>query len=704
MGRKAWRRTRLLWIILPLYAILVALAYPTLRQMGEVLRDHKPGVWGMPSWYMVLAVGCVIFALALLAQTVISAARRTDDWKPWVLLLLGLTVFRGLLYSSITPPWQAPDEHAHFEYAALVGELKRVPTLDDLSPELQRRITQSMFDYEHWRLIQREQWLSAPDGFINQSGITVAPPTHTVDNRYLYYPQVGSDPPLYYVFPAVVGILLKDANTALQLYAMRLVTVAMYVLLVGVTAWASRRLFRDQVPVAMASTALVALLPTLTHIGSVVHNDVLAALLATALLGVVVVILQSGLTLGSAALVAVLVTLGFLARGLVFAWVIPFLCFPAVVVAWRRVAWFRYVLSAVVVAGLVGAWVLLTLPSNQARLWISQPARYRATASTLQSAEGRYALAVAGDAREGRTVQNLGAQRTMELRGRTVAVSAQVRTDPDRRGEGRLAVVDQEGSTVFETAFVAQPEWEPVELQFTVPVDALRLQLQLVSSPGSTVYFDQVGAVDLANPSEDLRWVRNGSGEYVRSMGEVWITRLTGRGLVERVFENWRENLAWLVADRWPLVFAFESFWGRFGAALLIQLPTWAFRAIIALCVLSGVGWIVGLCRGWLTARRRTLPEMPHDGRPRPLSMLAVAAVLVSAMAFVPVLAIYGRWAPQGRYLFAAIWPIAVLLVGGWSRLAPKAGQTWLSVAVLLGMVGLDGLAIAELVRFFYGS
>jgi len=269
------------------FAILLVLTYPVLRRVGEVLAHHKPGVWGMPSWYILLIVSYAIFTLVLLAQALLFTLRRTYIWKQWAVLLMALTLVRGLLYGSVAPPWQAPDEHAHFEYAALMGQLKRVPTPDDTSPELQRQIVTSMFDYDLWRLIKREPVASPPEGFLVAAGISDYPPTHVIDNRYLYYPQVGIDPPLYYVAPAIVYASLPDVHIALQLYAMRTTTVLMLVLLIGIVACATVQLFYDDSLLAVCVPAFTAFIPMLAHIGSVLNNDILAAVFSTALLGIV---------------------------------------------------------------------------------------------------------------------------------------------------------------------------------------------------------------------------------------------------------------------------------------------------------------------------------------------------------------------------------------------------------------------------------
>ena len=59
-------------------------------------------------------------------------------------LLAALTLLHSLLYLALLPPWQTPDEPTVFEYAALIGQLGRVPTSTDRDLALERRIADSL--------------------------------------------------------------------------------------------------------------------------------------------------------------------------------------------------------------------------------------------------------------------------------------------------------------------------------------------------------------------------------------------------------------------------------------------------------------------------------------------------------------------------------------------------------------------------------
>src|SRR3990172_4730867 len=68
-------------------------------------------------------------------------------------LLTALAVVHGLLYAFLIPPWQAPDEIAHFEYARLLAERWRPLSLADASPALEAEVIDSLYRFQAWTLI-----------------------------------------------------------------------------------------------------------------------------------------------------------------------------------------------------------------------------------------------------------------------------------------------------------------------------------------------------------------------------------------------------------------------------------------------------------------------------------------------------------------------------------------------------------------------
>jgi hypothetical protein len=683
-----------LGVFLGLGVMGLILGWSQLRALAVTLADAKPGVWGRPTFYGVVGAVYALGLGGLLLSALVGASTPRAARRGALLLLLFAGV-RGILWSALAPPWQAPDEHAHVEYAALMGELGRVPTLADVSPAMQQRITRSMFRHDFWRRIRRPPVAEPPIGFVPQSGITDVPPTNVVDGRFLYYPQMKNDPPLYYVAPALVYALLPRADVTLQLYAMRLATVVLFVGFQAAVLWATRRLFPRRPALVLSVATLLVMLPMLTHIGSVVHNEIAAALVGVLLLGTLIGVLRQGLRRRAALAVLALVLVGWGVKKSTL-WAIPLVVGMGLLAVARRYRWVRRALLALGVVGAVATLVLFALPSQLAPYWT--PRGYRGGVVTCEvAAAGECALRVAGGATAaGVLEQRLLTQAVIDLRGRDVVFEAQVRGAAPGQA-GALAVLDAAGVVMAREDFVAGTDWTPIALPLSVPEDAGRLIVRLSAGPQATIYADQL----------TLPGVQNGSGERVYAMGEallVILGRPLGADTVARRFlDRWRGNLRALLENPRPLRMTFQSFWGNFGAALVVPLPPMAYGALRVLCGMGVVG--LGLCiyrclRGPGKLQSRLVGPTPWQRQA--LWMLGAASALAIAQVVLPWLAMYGLWALQGRYLFSVVWPLGLLLVLGLAQWFPSRHRRWLWPALTLFLIGLDVVALRTLVHAFY--
>ena len=221
--------------------------------------------------------------------------------RPEVALFLSILagyLIAGLLFAVYTPPWQAPDEPAHYNYVRQVAENGCCPliALGDWQGDALQELTSARF---------------AP---------------HTLDNLGdIQYED--HQPPLYYLLASLVYKL-----SAGNLIALRLFSVCLGAAPVALTYAISKYALPGQPQIALGAMALVAFLPQRLAMMSAVNNDALAeALVAIALLWIVrylkgnaVPIWQFGLIAGLAILCKV--TIYFL---------LP-LCLLALWLAWTR--------------------------------------------------------------------------------------------------------------------------------------------------------------------------------------------------------------------------------------------------------------------------------------------------------------------------------------------------------------------------------
>src|SRR3954453_23899232 len=66
-------------------------------------------------------------------------------------IILLVALIQGLLYLSLQPPWQHYDEPTHFEYAALIAQIGRLPHPGDENMAMRRDIAASMAEHQFFR-------------------------------------------------------------------------------------------------------------------------------------------------------------------------------------------------------------------------------------------------------------------------------------------------------------------------------------------------------------------------------------------------------------------------------------------------------------------------------------------------------------------------------------------------------------------------
>lgn len=670
--------------------------------------------------------------------------------RRWLALVFAIGFAHAAAYALSVPPWQAPDEPGHLEYACLLSELGRPLEARDSSPALEQEIVGSLARHDFWPRV-REPWPDplpssfADDPFLQRSGR-----------------QVGDEPPLFYLLPALTCRLGFSIET--QLRAMRLFGAVLFGFTgVVAAAWAqtcwspmtndrarqrpaSSGRWRDGTGgwtgFSMVHSALIVLLPMPAFIAGSANNDALAMLTATAVFAAVARIQTQGLTWQRGIGVFVLLVLALLSKKTNW-FLLPWLVLLGLGGAlWRPVAasgssahdqdpdtgavrtaivfsGFRPVLLVSVVSFLVLLGMLL-LPS-------AAPAAWRGNHQPL--GQGRvqvpgsgWATRVSDSSRSdfGRLYQSVTGDRVASLRGQTVQASALVRAgDGVPSGQvgvaGRLTVRDATGYT--QTRFVADSQWQRVELTHTVASAATYVKLALAPGVGESEV--EVGSFLVDDVSLRLADPRQGHSNQLRNTDFRQPARWIELVLVAPLEERWQQFAPRLRSDqvlapealrRFGLYAAllFPGFWGNFGW-LQRPLPL-AIYVLLALVCLAA---IAGLIQRWRRSPASRLTSS-HPGQPDHLVvgpsspegseatvigpgvragviqaswLLATAFILVQTL-----LPMLGRtWQPQGRYLFPALFPLAGLLLIGlgywWCRakMTPRA-----ALVAIIAVIGLD--------------
>ena len=182
--------------------------------------------------------------------------------KKWlVMLVITAYLVIGILYAVKTPPWQVPDEPAHYNYIKYLAENYRLPVLQ-------------MGDYPH--------------DYLEEIKDKKFPPEMSIEPlRYEFH-----QPPLYYILAAVVYKLYAG-----RLLPLRLLSVLLGCCLLWVAYHIAKEVFPGDEALALGTAAFVAFVPMHIAITAAVGNDTLAELILAGILWMLVRYIRQGGTL-----------------------------------------------------------------------------------------------------------------------------------------------------------------------------------------------------------------------------------------------------------------------------------------------------------------------------------------------------------------------------------------------------------------------
>lgn len=177
-------------------------------------------------------------------------------------LLTIITMALGFIYLAVIPPWGGPDEPRHYEYVRMLYEKGRLVSWSDADKKIMGEIIRSMDAVGYWKWGASE-W--KPDGAL------------PLPNDFLkIYPQNAHQlhqPPLAYLAYLIPFELTRGSGITEQLYAMRLLSILLNVVVVLAAYMAGRELFRNDPTMALALPVFIMLLPQHVFLHSTVMND-----------------------------------------------------------------------------------------------------------------------------------------------------------------------------------------------------------------------------------------------------------------------------------------------------------------------------------------------------------------------------------------------------------------------------------------------
>jgi len=561
-------------------------------------------------------------------------------------LVLAWTLALGLGWWLITPPWAAPDEPGHFLYARVLADRGLWAADGNIDRADETALIASLLAWDWWGYNRRqtpEPSLArlADDPVLAASGV-----------------QIGSEPRLYYVVPALALRWMGErarGQPAAALRWLRLWSLMLRLLTVSAALALADRAWPQHPRRRLGLGLLVGGLPMVGFIGGSMNNDALAMFWGA--LGFALLALAR--SRGGWLLAGVVILAGpiFVDRGLLFLWPVALLWlsfthFPARV--WRM----RALLA-------LAALALLALAPNPH--WAAGWRRFPANA-TSRSVEGLM-LAPRGT-ETARVAQYVGGKELIGLDGKQLLLKTEVWGEEN--GWVKMRLADKWSEAVGRCPIQKEPR--ACTLPFVVQGRSGAVRVEIMA--------DQPAHVRLRLLDEDGRdWLFNGDGRLPDALaGPLFMHLEKTLPIPAGFFARAMAPSAWDAVSQLRyliyMAFTWASFWGYFGW-LTRPLPWPVYALLAALTLAAGAGAARLFLRTLARARRGPLST---DDRLLALSLLALAAIL--AQTWLPMLG--QSWQPQGRYLFPALLPIAILLLRGWETLWPSRHRS-LFIPLLAG-------------------
>jgi hypothetical protein len=288
-----------------------------------------------------------------------ARARARARW-PALAALFALAVALSGLYALVIPPWQAPDEPGHFEYAWTIAQMRRLPGPADASPAFEQALVDSLYRYRFG------DYTGRPLPEIKPARISGLPASNYVARgRTLLWGRFS----LGYLPPALAIALAPHAALETQLVLARLSSAALGGLIVVLAFVIFQELQPGRWRLNALGAAAVALIPQHAYLNGTVNDGTLAVLVATWVILCWVRLITRGGRLEWAGIAAGLALAPFTKATLVFLFPASAMLAAGLVLRrrGRRADWWALAVAGAALLAVAAGLLWLTPPGERAR-------------------------------------------------------------------------------------------------------------------------------------------------------------------------------------------------------------------------------------------------------------------------------------------------------------------------------------------------
>ena len=279
---------------------------------------------------------------------------------------------QGILWALITPPWQAPDEAAHFAYIQHLSEHGTwLPPGREtyISTELQTSISVLKTTRIHKNTNFSFTPTEAESALRHMNGMTLEDRVKRGNRKN----RAGHYPPLYYKIGTLGYLAFYNSSITARLFGTRMMSLLITSLTVLVMFWASRQFFEGDTLCSRTASVLLVFQPMFAFIGSCVILDTMLILISTIMILLCLLMIKGKPTWKLQAGITICMALGLLSKP-TFAAMIP-LWFLALLISFLRNGLEKrkklvHAIFTILVLGVAG-FTYLTYGGTHLRLWLS---------------------------------------------------------------------------------------------------------------------------------------------------------------------------------------------------------------------------------------------------------------------------------------------------------------------------------------------
>lgn len=617
-----------------------------------------------------------------------------------LIILLTLALLVGLIYVFTVPPWMHYDEPGHFEYAWLIANSDTWPTAEDYDQSMRREVVLSMIEHR----------------FEDYTGVKMEP--YPADDKpiNILYTQTD-DQPLYYFLASLPLRLVKNSDITYQLYAVRLVSLALLLVTVYVCYQVCRLLFGQGHPLTWMVAAFLIALPSFVDIMTAANNDVGAIASFSLFVWASVFIIQKGINLKRGLVLFGTVVLCFLSKST--AWVAIPLSVLVILLGFYKWKYYKVMWVAIGILAILGVVLVFSWKESVPALYYvetDQSALMRVKNDTAPV--GEYALQHSKSA----FYQMITPEAQEKIKGQTVTLGAYIWADePTSIPFPKIGRLDKTSVpfTGEQINLTTQPAFYTFQAQ--IPDEEFIGWVTFYSSGNTNSYWDGIVLVPGEfNASESPvfttvdadqgTWqgeaftnaLRNGSGElgwplFSKIASKVihstngWFYASLGLTILD-----YKAN-AWYYQTTFQRIF--RTFWGTFGWGEVQLQGRYAFRILFGVTLMMVLGGLIGIIKGIKRAPWRLIL----------FSFLSVAIEFFIVVTRGSGTWFFSRYYPVARYFYPVIIPVAIFLIWGYYQLFKllnlkdqRISSMVVSTVYATGALALIGWGILSIAQYYY--